>query len=633
MRKIFIVLFALIALITVLPTAAQASTPRFEGRNCWFQVSANKTVECGYLIVPEDRANPDSPEIRIAVAIFKAQNPGASDPLVYLEGGPGGQALSLYPLVFDITFGIFNQDRDVILLDQRGVGLSEPALDCPEFSEATVKILFEDPTRDETLNIYSQSVRDCAERLQAEGINLAAYNSASNAADINDLRIALGYEQINLLGVSYGSRLALTVMRDFPEALRSVVIGAVYPPQVDLFTDTIASTDRVLNELFAGCAADAECSAAYPDLQNVFYDLVRQWNANPVVMPITNFATGETQDALIDGSELITGVFFALYSTELLPTMPKMIYDVLSGNYETLSGYFSLYLATESRVSRGMYTSVQCREEASFTPPGAFEAVLEAYPHLAEYYASTGDASVFCADWPSGQAAAVENEPVISAVPTLLLSGQYDPITPPDWGRLAAETLSKGIFVELPNMGHDAALQECPASIAVSFLNDPSAAPDTGCVAQLPPVQFEIAGKPVESAPITLVPLSTDNFSTVVPEGWSELIEGVYARGSGPTDQTVLVVQNAPAPAAMILQGIMTQTGMETAPESTGTYEANGLSWALYSIELMGFPTQVALLENAGSTYIITLTTSKADVEALTAAVFYPVLDSFRLAE
>ncbi|MBL8164894.1 MAG: alpha/beta fold hydrolase [Anaerolineae bacterium] len=632
MRKTMMILVALIALLSILPAAAQGTTPRFEEANCWFATSADNTVECGYLIVPEDRANPDSPEIKIAVATFKAENPTASDPLIYLEGGPGGEVLSLYPLVFDSIFGTFNEDRDVILLDQRGIGFSEPALDCPEFSEASSTILFEDPALDDMLTAYTESAKACAERLQGEGINLAAYNSASNAADINDLRIALGYEQINVLGVSYGSRLALTIMRDFPEALRSVVIGAIYPPQVDLFTDTIASTDRVLNELFDGCAADAACNAAYPDLKTVFYDLVEQWNANPVTIAVTNFETGETKDALIDGNELITGLFFALYSTDLLPTMPKMIYDARNGDYNTLATYFALYLATESRVSRGMYTSVQCNEEATFTPSGAFEAALAAYPQLADYYASTGDASSFCSIWPSGQAAAVENEPVTSDVPTLLLSGQFDPVTPPAWGRLAAETLSSSTFVELPNMGHDAALQECPASIAVSFLNDPAADPDTSCIAGLPAVDFEIAGEAVEPATVTLVPLTTEAYSTVIPEGWSELMTGVYARADGPTDQTALVVQSAPASGAIILQGIAAQAGLDAAPESSGTREANGLTWTLYSIELMGFPTQIALLEDNGSTYIVTLTTSAEDAEALIEAVFYPVLDSFTLA-
>jgi pimeloyl-ACP methyl ester carboxylesterase len=631
MHKTLISLMTLIALLTLLPVAAQDSTPRFEAANCWFPVAADKTVECGYLIVPEDRANPESQEIKIAVATFKAENPTASDPLVYLEGGPGGEVLSLYPLVFDTIFGTFNQDRDVILLDQRGIGFSQPALDCPEFGAASSTILFEDPTLDETLAAYTESAEACAERLQGEGVNLAAYNSAANAADINDLRLALGYEQINLFGVSYGSRLALTMMRDFPQALRSVVIGAIYPPQVDLFTDTIASTDRVLNELFAACAADADCNAAYPDLKTVFYDLVAEWNANPVTISVTNFETGETKDALIDGNELITGLFFALYSTELLPTMPKMIYAARSGDYSTLSTYLALYLATESRVSRGMYTSVQCNEEAAFSPAGAFEAALAAYPQLADYYASAGDAATFCSVWPSGQANAVENEPVTSDVPVLLLSGQFDPITPPAWGRLAAETLSSSTFIELPNMGHDASLQECPASIARAFLNDPSAAPDTSCIAELAAVDFEIAGEPVETAAITLMPLTTETYSTVIPEGWTELMAGVFARADAPTDQTALVVQSAPAASALVLQGIAAQAGLDAAPESTGTREVNGLSWTLYSIELLGFPTQVALLENDGTTYIVTLTTLQDETEALIEMIFYPVLDSFTL--
>lgn len=193
----------------------------------------------------------------------------APDPIVALHGGPGGNALDsmdhwLY--IFQSTLAF----RDVIVLDQHGTGFSQPSLNCPELEEPLYAHYAQDISMVEQDQRFIQALKTCRDRLVQEGVDLDAYTSTDNAADVDDLRRALGYSEWNIYGISYGSLLALTVMRDFPEGLRSVILDAVHPPQVDLYASWVVNMERALNLLFERCAADVECSQVYPDLEQVF---------------------------------------------------------------------------------------------------------------------------------------------------------------------------------------------------------------------------------------------------------------------------------------------------------------------------------------------------------------------------
>jgi pimeloyl-ACP methyl ester carboxylesterase len=236
--------------------------------HCPFALDATlvegKHVRCGFLVVPEDRSQPQGPTIRLAVAIFKASSPHPDpDPVVVLGGGPGIALLeNLGPRV---NAGNLPSNRDLILFDQRGAGYSQPSLRCQAF----------------------ETLQACHSRLVKSGINLNAFTTLENAADVHDLIRTLDYRQVNLDGVSYGTRLALTVMRLYPADLRSVVLNSVLPPQVNLFTNIPRATARAFDVLFRGCAADRSCNATYPHLQAVFSQLVAQLNIAPITFQAT----------------------------------------------------------------------------------------------------------------------------------------------------------------------------------------------------------------------------------------------------------------------------------------------------------------------------------------------------------
>ena len=485
----------IMALILVSPALAQVDyEPVFEWDDCPFPLPAGEieedTIDCGYLTVPENRSNPDTDEIDLAVAIlYSTSDDPESDPLIYLAGGPGDSAL------LDVESWVnsgFRANRDIILFDQRGTGYSYPNLACYE--------TYEDEINGE---------QDCHDRLLEEGVDLSAYNSAASAADIADLMTVLELDELNLYGVSYGTRLALTILRDQPAGIRSAILDSTYPPHVAGLDDQPENGVNAIQHLFDQCAANADCADAYGDLESTFYDLVDEWNANPATT--TDPETDEAYDVL--GDDLVDMLFQALYSTDAIPVLPYAIVLLAEGEtdygLELLSGAYTMadVLLMESggefpeepplnydpdeyefpdEDSSGMYNSVECYEEVPFNTLATAEAsVADSPPQLAnQMIASVEEQFASCAIWNLERSPALENAPVASDVPTLILAGSFDPITPPSWGQAAANHLSRSTFIEFPHGGHgliDAG--ECPVNIMLAFIDEPMTTPDSSCVA------------------------------------------------------------------------------------------------------------------------------------------------------
>jgi pimeloyl-ACP methyl ester carboxylesterase len=625
-----LVMLALLALSV--PAAAQdQAVPRFEQSACPFTAPPGTDPECGRLIVPQNRANPQSRSIEIAVAVFRSPNLNKpADPLIYLEGGPGGAVLDLLPLIFSNRFQPLLETRDLILFDQRGVGQSQPALACTEIRDLSYDTLDQALTTDEYVSRYGQALTECASRLSAEGIDLSAYTSAQNAADVADLIAALGYEQANLFGVSYGTKLALTVLRDHPERIRSVILDSVYPPQVAL-TNVPFTFQRALDVLFAGCQQNPDCAAAYPDLETVFYDLVNQLNADPIRTDVLDPSSGRSLEAVIDGDTFASYVFNALYAAEIIPALPKSIYETRDGDPQFVSLMTTVVLQQLPYVFLGMNTAVQCAEEFTFETAASLQTVVaETRPEL-QGFARRGlvDPALLplCAAWGAGQPDAIDNQPVSSAVPALVVSGEYDPITPPSYGELAAETLSNSTVLSFPGVGHGAVFSsDCAMDIAKQFLADPAAKLDTACIVGMNAPAFEIATAaptPVELEPFT----SADgSYTAVKPVGWTEVMAGTFARGG--LDQTALTFQIIPgASVEMAIPLISTQFSIDA--DTAVTRQTDALTWTLLQGEFQGFAVLVALADDGRQAYLIVMVADPAERDAITESIFIPVIDSF----
>lgn len=498
---LFVVLLGIVS-ISILSISAQ-DNPAFEPSRCRFTLPTGFDVTCGYITVPESR-NPamadDDNEIRIAVALIHSlSDTPLPDPVIYLEGGPGGHTLTRINNLYLEGFAPLLENRDLILFDQRGIGFSVPNLDCPALQSLDYYILDKDFNYEDVLNLRNNAFFTCRDELISGGANLNAYTTLENAADVRDIVTALGYEQVNLFGISYGTRLGLVVMRDHPDILRSAVLDSVYPPLVDSKAELLPNMLRAFDALFAACAADEACDKTYPNLKTVFYDTVDRLNASPeTVSFVDQYSQMRQRKILVDGNLLIDTLFSMLYQTPTIPNLPRYIYDASEGTYDGFLDKFLQGLSSSSSFSEAMHQSVQCYEDVNFSSREKILTKMEGLPaQIRFYYAANNvnfadDSLEFCNIWTDGQRADIrEDEAVISTVPTLLTVGQFDPITPPSWAHLAAETLTNSVVYEFPGMGHPVWRSgDCPNSMIVRFINAPLNELDAGCIAEIPSPQF-----------------------------------------------------------------------------------------------------------------------------------------------
>jgi pimeloyl-ACP methyl ester carboxylesterase len=486
-RIVVLVLCSLVLIRYFQHVQAQNNVPRFERSECEFNIPAGYEPECGYLIVPENRSNSDSPTISLGVAIYRStsENP-KPDPIVYLIGGPGGSALE-YPFVsFNQRYRTFLEERDYIIFDQRGAMHSLPSLDCQNLFDVYYSWGRRSMSNEDLANVQADAIIDCHNELVASGIDIAAYNSAENAADVADLRVALGYDEWNVFGVSYGVRLALTLMRDHPEGIRSVVLDSVYAPQVDLFMEYGTNIAAAFDHVFESCANDAGCSEAYPDLENTFYDLVQRLNDEPYYLTAIHTVSDQEFSVYVSGELLVDTLFGLMYRRDDIPFIPYWIDDAANGGEELLTIAAQNFVDTPYGISEGLYYSISCSEETPFTNWDTAYANLEAMPEPIRNFTFLPAIQRICGAWTIQQPDAVENELVVSDLPTLVLDGDFDPITPPMWAEDTASGLSNSYYYVFPGTGHGVVRStDCGLSVMLSFVDNPQQAPDVSCIDEL----------------------------------------------------------------------------------------------------------------------------------------------------
>jgi len=375
-------------------------------------------------------------------------------------------------------------DRDVIIFEQRGTKYSQPALECPEVDRANIGSLESGVDHAAARRNEVVAAKACFDRLKSEGIDPGAYNSRESAADIEDLRRTLGYDKVNLYGVSYSARLMLTVMRYYPQGIRSVVLESTLPPEANYDEHGVEAIVRSLDELYAACRASVECRAAYPDLEDRYYSVVAMLNKQPLTVTAKDSA-GRDVKVPLDGNDFATWIVDYLFSDQPSSTAeaPYVIDQAARGNYVEQFRRYAGDKLSGSFYSLGMRYSVWCGEEMPFESMARIRAQSTKFPRLRGYEVmSLPD---ICGVWQVPSAPRIENTPVRSDIPTLVIAAQYDAYTPPEWGRRAAAQLSRSYFVEVPWAGHGPGFSvPCVRQMIADFFKDPAAKPSATCVAE-----------------------------------------------------------------------------------------------------------------------------------------------------
>jgi pimeloyl-ACP methyl ester carboxylesterase len=329
---------------------------------------------------------------------------------------------------------------------------------------------------------------ECRRALVASGADLGGYTSEAAADDVEDLRKALGIRRWNLYGLSYSTRLMLTVLRRHPEGVRSVILNSVLPPDANF--DEVASANllRALDLVFDGCAIDRECGAAFPDLRRTFFDLVAAADRAPVKLELEH-GTREVR-----GAEIAAAVYDKLHDDEAIPLLPRFIADIAAGRYDELRRLL-VPAQGSSTVALGLRYSVWCAEEMPFQNAERVARQTSAAFGLGglDERAATVE---LCRAWNVPPANPVANEPVRSEVPALVFAGEFDPDTPPDWGRQLLESMPRAFYVELRGQSHGAGFHPCGREIAKAFLRAPESPPPVGCALQLRGPDFGASARP-----------------------------------------------------------------------------------------------------------------------------------------
>lgn len=459
-------------------SGSPADTRSYRRAECIPEFELPPDTECGFLAVPENRGAPNERTIRLAVARLKAtsQDPDP-EPLLWLQGGPGGSALAGNLGIQEMGF---NANRDVILLEQRGTYKSEPQLSCPEVTAAKVDSLDESYLDPRTARSSGQAVQACADRLRADGIDLSAYNTPENAADAADLRVALGIPEWDVYGVSYGSDVALHLLRDHPAGIRAVVLDSVLPPEVNDVDEAWPAAAEGLQALVDECAAQPPCAGAFPDLKADYETAVRELTGKPVTVAVRDPDTGERQRVVVDGYGFANFVAEQSIAVGTMDALPGTIHAAAAGDVSWVAAGLA-ESAFAGGPGYGLLLGVYCREDAAFTDPAQQLArARQVFPDLPESVLSLSPTLPFifddCAAWNAGRATQDVNQATTSDVPVLVLAGALDAVTPVSWARSAAARLPESQLVVVPGAGHDvAAWSRCARTAIDAFLSRPTA--------------------------------------------------------------------------------------------------------------------------------------------------------------
>lgn len=477
--KTYIAFFSLALLAPLSGTAGQSASPAAEWRPC--QIGGADSVQhmaaqCLHMIVPEDRSHPQGRQIALHIARLKARatNP-RPDPLFFLAGGPGQAATEAY-VSEAAAFERLRQNHDIVLVDQRGTGQSHP-LRCPGGDQEAM------PEPSEQLRL----LKACLAQLDADP---RFYTTSVAVRDLDAVRQKLGYPSLDLYGVSYGTRVALHYLRRYPEHVRSVILDGVVPADMVIGPQVSLDAQQALDAIFKRCRDDADCHGAFPDLQADFAALQQTLTQHAVSVDLRDPVSGEPAQHRLDWQTAATALRLMSYGNETVAIMPLLIHQAAQRDYAPLLGDALLFRRQLNEgMDQGMSSSVLCTEDVRFyQDDAATERALKAS------YVGTMPVDVLkrgCKVWPVGVMDPHFKEPVVSDKPVLLISGEFDPITPPANAEHAAKTLSNSLSIVAPGQGHGNAMRGCIPRLIEQFVEAASVKPlDTGCVQDMRPLPF-----------------------------------------------------------------------------------------------------------------------------------------------
>jgi pimeloyl-ACP methyl ester carboxylesterase len=433
-------------------------------------------AECGALEVPENPQNPHGRQIRLHVArVAAVSRRRQADALFVLAGGPGQAASAFYAGVAG-AFGRIQRERDIVLIDQRGTGSSN-ALTCAED---------EDRLYEATGVEVAELTRRCLASLSAHA-DVAFYTTSLAVADLERVRVALGYERIDLYGVSYGTRVAQQYLRRYPLRVRALILDGVVPPQLAIGPDVAPDAERALHGILSRCSADAACRARFGDPEHDYASVRARLAAGAVPLSVADPSGGTPRQVKFGPEQLATVLRLGGYSADYAALLPLFLNMGARGDFAALAAQSLLLTRSYEGIALGMHNSVVCAEDVPFW--GAIDRASLAATFMGG--AQVEALATLCGIWPHGPVDQDLHAPLASAVPTLLLSGGDDPVTPARYAQLAAREFTQARQIVLAGFGHGQLTAPCMERVLADFLGRPAVASlDVSCLAAARPMPF-----------------------------------------------------------------------------------------------------------------------------------------------
>jgi len=432
-------------------------------------------AQCAKFEVPENRDAPDGRRIALNIAWLPPSQEGeeAPDPVFFLAGGPGQAATETYPLL-DAAFAEVRRQRGVVLVDQRGTGDSNP-LSCKTGDDAA-----EAAAPAEALAAATAEARACAETLSARA-DLTRYTTTDAVADLEAVRRAIGAGRINLVGVSYGTRVAQQYAMRHPQHTRSIVLDSVVPNTLGLGNIFARNLEEALALQFALCTKAPACKGKLGDPRAALEALLAKLRAAPVEVEYRDATTGELERDTLTADAVAGLVRMYAYMPAAASLLPKLVFEANQGRYGNLMALAKLMSGDlEGAMAMGMQLSVVCSEDRGSMVARAEDAGTVLGNAMAEQMAAA------CAVWPKGTVPADFNRPLATPVPALLLSGEFDPVTPPRYGDEVAKSLPNGRHLVLRGQGHNVIGAGCMPKLFTQFIEKADAkALDAECLEHL----------------------------------------------------------------------------------------------------------------------------------------------------
>ncbi len=441
------------ALLMILPTWANENN---NDRSCYVDGLSDR-LRCGYINVPENYAKPDGTQIQIHYLVLPAiKSSFPKEALLAIAGGPGQSAIE-NAAGFERMFTKVRQQRDILLIDQRGTGQSNQ-LQCEnEHAKGLLSL------NEADLDIQAETLR-CLDAIDAD---VTQYGSAIALKDFEAVRTHLNYQKLHVYGISYGTRMAQLYMRHYPQVLATVTLDGVVPMQQSVLHigDAI---ERSIKLLFEDCNNNKLCQQQFPQLAEEFNQINQQLSQRPIIEEVRDPLTNEPTQLTMTQTKFMGSVRMALYSSNVRALLPHAIHQAAQGNFQTIMGLYALTVDSTG-IAMGMHSSVVCGEDWQ-----RFQQQTQ--QEDSNYFTNEmlKGINLTCPIWNMPAVDKHFSEAIESNIPTLVLSGHIDPATPPSWGELAMEKLTNAKHFIAPYASHGVAYQSCANDLITQLINETS---------------------------------------------------------------------------------------------------------------------------------------------------------------